>query len=147
MSGVEGDGTIKINENTINIRQSWSINDLISVINGAEAGVEAGVEGGVEASFSNYYNKLKITRTDGYLSYIDFKATDSNSQILLSNLNFITQNIDLSYNTNKNNQYLPDGVLITVTKDDKTYNIGNITSSNNEFGRSFCNYSKKYVSK
>lgn len=137
LSGVEGDGTIKINENTINIRQSWSINDLISVINGAEAGVEVGVEGGVEASFSNYYNKLKITRTDGYLSYIDFKATDSNSQILLSNLNFITQNIDLSYNTNKNNQYLPDGVLITVTKDDKTYNIGNITSSNNEFGRSF----------
>lgn len=129
LSGVEGDGTIKINENEINIKQSWSINDLISVINDANAGVEA--------SFDDVGNALNITRTDGYLSYIDFEKTERNSQILLSNLNFITKNIDSSYNTNKNNQYLPDSVSITVTKDDKSYNIGNITSSNDEFGRSF----------
>lgn len=129
LSGVEGDGTIKINENEINIRQSWSINDLISVINDANAGVEA--------SFDDVGNALNITRTDGYLSYIDFEKTERNSQILLSNLNFITKNIDSSYNTNKNNQYLPDSVSITVTKDDKSCNIGNITSSNDEFGRSF----------
>lgn len=129
LSGVEGDGTIKINENEINIRQSWSINDLISAINDANAGVEA--------SFDDVGNALNITRTDGYLSYIDFEETERNSQILLSNLKFITKNIDSSYNTNKNNQYLPDSVSITVTKDDKSYNIGNITSSNDEFGRSF----------
>lgn len=118
--GLTENDTILINGQSIDIEQNWSINDLCNAINNADVGVES--------SYNAEGNTINITRTDGYLSYIDFRAVEDNSQSLLATLGFITSSTG-SYSIYEGNQYLPDSVSITVTKDGYTYDIGNITRS------------------
>ena len=127
--GLARDDAITINGGpSIEIKQSWTINQLIDAINNADVGVES--------SLNDMNNTLKITRTDGDLNYIDFGAVGNNSQDFLVNLELIETSTD-GYSIYEGNQYLPNSVSITVTKDNKTYNIGEITSSIDDNGVSF----------
>ncbi len=128
--GLAWDDAITINGGpSIEIKQSWTINQLIDAINNANTGVEA--------SFNDITSSLQIKRTDGYLSYIDFASGNGYSQNFLLNLGFITIK-DGVYSTNTNVQTLPDDVTITVKNEDGiNYEIGNITSSIDDNGISF----------
>ena len=128
--GLARDDAITINGGpSIEIKQSWTINQLIDAINNANTGVEA--------SFNDIISSLQIKRTDGYLSYIDFASGNGYSQNFLLNLGFITIK-DGVYSTNTNVQTLPDDVTITVQdRDGKSYNIGDKTSSIDDNGVSF----------
>ena len=128
--GLAWDDAITINGGpSIEIKQSWTINQLIDAINNANTGVEA--------SFNDIISSLQIKRTDGYLSYIDFASGNGYSQNFLLNLGFITIK-DGVYSTNTNVQTLPDDVTITVKNEDGiNYEIGNITSFIDDNGISF----------
>lgn len=128
--GLAWDDAITINGGpSIEIKQSWTINQLIDAINNANTGVEA--------SFNDITSSLQIKRTDGYLSYIDFASGNGYSQNFLLNLGFITIK-DGVYSTNTNVQTLPDDVTITVKNEDGiNYEIGNITSFIDDNGISF----------
>lgn len=128
--GLARDDAITINGGpSIEIKQSWTINQLIDAINNANTGVEA--------SFNDITSSLQIKRTDGYLRYINFASGNGYSQNFLLNLGFITIK-DGVYSTNTNVQTLPDDVTITVKdRDGKSYNIGDKTSSIDDNGISF----------
>ena len=118
--GLTNDDTISINGQSIDIEQNWSINDLCNAINNADVGVES--------SYNAERNTTNITRTDGYLSYIDFGIQGETSQDFLVNLGLIETSTD-GCSIYEGNQYLPNSVSITVTKDGDTYDIGDIMRS------------------
>ena len=119
------DDKILINEESFDVKQSWSIKDLSDAINNLNS---------VDSYFDYYYNKLYINRTDGILSYINFDS-DSDSSFyasrFLSALGFIKQEVNGDFVLNKDVQHLPDAgnIGISVTKGGKSYDVTNIFKS------------------
>ncbi len=122
--GLRQDDTILINEESFDVKQSWSIKDLNDAINNLNS---------VDSYFDYNSNKLYIKRTDGIFSYIDINfASDSSYDYnvnFLSSLGFIKKEENGDFVLNKNVQYFPDAsyIGISVTKGGKSYDVTNIS--------------------
>ena len=122
--GLYQDDTILINEESFDVKQSWSIKDLSDAINNLNS---------VDSYFDYNSNKLYINRTDGIFSYIDINfASDSSYDYngkFLHSLGFVKKEENGDFVLNKDVQYLPDAsnIGISVTKGGKSYDVTNIS--------------------